>query len=165
VADESPGTPFYPDHLFRILIVSALVLAIAVSLAAMFPRAIGDPATPFELPDGLVSSWIVVDVSLGLIRTTGVWGFVGFSALGLLLVILPLVDRDPGDSIRRKPLVLGVGLLFFLGFLAFWTVGRQIDAVPPSAVIESSILDERAVPTPDTPDSEQSGDPETRQEP
>ena len=165
VADESPGTPFYPDHLFRMVIVSALVLAIAVSLAAMFPRAIGDPATPFELPDGLVSSWIVVDVSLGLIRTMGVWGFVGFSALGLLLVILPLVDRDPGASLRRKPLVLGVGLLFFLGFLAFWTVGRQIGAVPPSAVIESSILDERAVPTPDRSDSEQSGDPETRQEP
>jgi len=165
VQDESSGTPFYPDHLLRMMIVTALVVAIAISLAAIFPRPTGDPATPFELPDRLVSSWIVVDVSLGLIRTMGVWGFVGFSALGLFLVILPLVDRDPGSSLGRRVLVRGVGLLFFLGFLAFWAVGSQIELVPPDAVIEASILEERAVPTPEPSVSDASADLEARQEP
>ena len=165
VETGDPGTPFYPHQLLRIVIVSALVLAVTISLAAMFPRPMGDPATPFETPEGLVSSWIVVDVSLGLIRTLGVWGFVSFSLLGLLLVILPLVDRDTESSLRRKPLVLSVGLLFFLGFLVFWAMGRQIDAVPPSAAIEARILDERAIPTPGESDVDSGGDSETRQEP
>ena len=159
------GTPFYPDHLLRMVIVSALVLAIAISLAALFPRPVGDPASPFEVPDGLVSSWIVVDVSLGLIRTLGVWGFVGFSALGLILVILPLVDRDADTPLRRKPVVLGVGLLFFLGFLAFWAVGRQIDSVPPSSEVERRVIEERAVPTPDVPELGADAASEARQEP
>ena len=165
VETGAPGTPFYPDHLLRMVIVSALVLAIALSLAALFPRPIGDPASPFEVPGGLVSSWIVVDVSLGLIRTLGVWGFVGFSALGLLLVILPLVDRDADTPLRRKPVVLGVGLLFFLGFLAFWAVGRQIDSVPPSSEVERRIVEERAIPNPEASAQDAGSDPEARQEP
>jgi quinol-cytochrome oxidoreductase complex cytochrome b subunit len=145
------GTPFFPNHMLRIVIISALVLAISISLAALFPRPMGDPASPFDVPSELVSSWVVVDVSLGLIRTLGAWGFVAFSALGLLLVILPLVDRDSGKELRRKPFVLGVGILFFLGFLAFWAVGRQETTVPAGAAIESRILDERAVPRPPEP--------------
>jgi quinol-cytochrome oxidoreductase complex cytochrome b subunit len=159
------GTPFYPDHLLRMVIVSALALAIAISLAALFPRPVGDPATPFEVPGGLVSSWIVVDVSLGLIRTLGVWGFVGFSALGLLLVILPLVDRDTDTPLRRKPVVLGVGLLFFLGFLAFWAVGRRIDSVPPSTEVARRVVEERAIPTLDASEEDAGSAAETRQEP
>jgi quinol-cytochrome oxidoreductase complex cytochrome b subunit len=165
VDDGALGTPFFPNHLLRIVIVSSLVLAATLSLAALFPRPTGDPATPFVLPESLVSSWIVVDVSIGLIRTLGVWGFVGFSALGLLLVILPLVDRDTEGSLRHKPVVLGVGLLFFLGFLAFWAVGRQMEEIPPTTAIEAKILEERAIPAPGSPEPEPSADTEVRQEP
>ena len=87
-----------------------------------------------------------MDVSLGLIRTLGVWGFAGFSALGLLLVILPLVDRDGEKKLTRKPIALGVGLLFFLGFLTFWAVGARVDSVPAEAEIEMRILEERVIP-------------------
>lgn len=159
------GVPFFPDHLLRIVIVSTLVLTITVSLAALFPRPIGDPATPFQPPEGLVSSWIAVDVSIGLIRTLGVWGFVCFSLLGLLLVILPLVDRDTERRLRRKPLVLSVGLLFFLGFLAFWVVGSQIHEVSPSAAIESRILEERAIPDPGALNADTGEAPDTRHGP
>jgi len=163
VDDDRAGTPFYPNHLLRIVIISALVIAAAISLAAMFPRPLGDPASPFDLPGELVSSSIVVDVSLGLIRTLGVWGFVGFAALGLLLIILPLVDRDSETDLRRKPLVLGVGLLFFLGFLAFWAVGSQMNSVPIGVEIETRILEERVIPTPPEPAAEPGGDAEVRQ--
>lgn len=163
VDDGRSGTPFYPNHLLRIVIVSALVIASAISMAALFPRPLGNPASPFEVPGELVSSWIVVDVSLGLIRSLGVWGFVGFSALGLLLVILPLVDRDEETDLRRKPLVLGVGLLFFLGFLAFWAVGTRMDSVPLGAEIETRILEERVIPTPPGPETAPGGEAEARQ--
>ena len=146
--DRDGGVPFFPNHLLRIVIVSTLVLAIAISLAALFPRPVGDPATPFELPGELVSTWIVVDVSLGLIRHLGVWGFIGFSALGLLLVALPLVDRGSAVRFRRRPVAAAIGLTFFLGFLVFWALGSRVDSVTPSAGVESRILEERAVPAP-----------------
>jgi quinol-cytochrome oxidoreductase complex cytochrome b subunit len=145
---DTGGVPFYPNHLLRILIVSALALAIAVSLAALYPRPIGDPATPFELPEGLVSTWIVIDVSLGLIRHLGTWGFVGFTALGVLLMLLPLVDRGSAIRLRRRPLAAAIGIAFFAGFLIFWALGSRVDSVTPSAAVESRILDERAVPAP-----------------
>jgi len=144
--DRDGGVPFFPNHLLRIVIVSTLVLAIAISLAALFPRPVGDPATPFELPGELVSTWIVVDVSLGLIRHLGVWGFVSFSALGLLLVLLPLVDRGSAVRFRKRPVAAAIGLAFFLGFLVFWALGSRVDSVTPSAGVESRILEERAVP-------------------
>ena len=146
--DRAGGVPFFPNHLLRIVIVSTFVLAIAISLAVLFPRPVGDHATPFELPGELVSTWIVVDVSLGLIRHLGVWGFVGFSALGLLLVILPLVDRGSAVRFRRRPVAAAIGLTFFLGFLVFWALGSRVDSVTPSAGVESRILEERAVPAP-----------------
>jgi len=145
---DGAGVPFFPNHLLRIVIVSALVLAIAISLAALFPRPVGDPATPFELPGELVSTWIVVDVSLGLIRHLGVWGFVGFSALGLMLVLLPLVDRGSAVRLRKRPVAAAIGLAFFLGFLVFWALGSRVDSVTPSAGVESRILEERAIPAP-----------------
>jgi len=148
VERDGAGVPFFPNHLLRIVIVITLVLAITISLAALFPRPIGDPATPFELPGELVSTWIVVDVSLGLIRHLGVWGFVGFSALGLLLVLLPLVDRGSAIRFRRRPLAAAIGLAFFLGFLVFWALGSRVDSVTPSAGVEARILEERAVPEP-----------------
>lgn len=144
--DRDGGVPFFPNHLLRIVIVSTLVLAMAISLAALFPRPVGDPATPFELPGELVSTWIVVDVSLGLIRHLGVWGFVSFSALGLLLVLLPLVDRGSAVRFRKRPVAAAIGLAFFLGFLVFWALGSRVDSVTPSAGVESRILEERAVP-------------------
>jgi len=140
------GVPFFPDHLLRSLIVSALVLAVAVSLAALFPRPVGDPATPFEVPEELVSTWVVIDVSLGLIRYLGVWGFVAFTALGIALIVLPLVDRGTETRLAKRPIAAVVGSIFFLGFLLFWGLGRQVGSLPPGTRIETSILEERAVP-------------------
>ncbi len=162
IEGDSPGVPFFPHHLLRIVIASALVLAIAISLAALFPRPIGDPATPFELPENLISTWIVVDVSLGLIRYLGVWGFVGFSALGLLLVLLPLVDRGDAIRLRRRPVAAAIGLTFFLGFLLFWALGSRVDSVAPSAGVEARILEERAIP--ELPSSESAGGAEVEAE-
>jgi len=153
VEQDEGGVPFFPNHLLRILIVSTLTMAIAISLAALFPRPVGDPATPFELPERLVSTWIVVDVSLGLIRYLGVWGFVGFSALGILLVLLPLVDRGSAVRFRRRPVAAAIGMAFFIGFLLFWALGSRVDSVPPSSAVESRILEERAVPSPPAAES------------
>ncbi|NIR43348.1 MAG: DUF4405 domain-containing protein [Gemmatimonadetes bacterium] len=125
------GVRFYPTHLLRSFIVGVLVLAVAISLAALFPRPTGDRADPFMLPEELVSTWIVVDVSLALIRYLGVWGFTIFTVLGLSMALLPLFDRRPERRLKRRPVILILGVVFFGGFLIAWLAGRQLRSLPP----------------------------------
>jgi quinol-cytochrome oxidoreductase complex cytochrome b subunit len=128
-----PAVSFFPHHLLRSFAVSVVVLGLAVSVAALFPRAVGDPANPYEPAGELVSTWAPVDVSLGLIRYLGAWGFALFTLLGLSLAFIPLFDRSPERSLRRRPVVAALGLTFFVGFVALWLVGHQVRSVAPSA--------------------------------
>ena len=143
---EKPGVPFFPHHLLRTLLISVLVLSVAVSLAALYPRPVADQASAFELPDQLVSSWVPVSVSLALIRYMGTWGFVGFSLLGLAMALLPLVDRGPERRLRKRPIVAVLGFTFFIGYLVLWVVGRQLGSLPPSAPVEPAAMEEPAGP-------------------
>ena len=146
VGAEDDGIPFWPDHLLRSFIVTVLVLAVTISLAALFPRPVGAPANPGGLPHELVSTWVPVDVSLALLRYLGIWGFVGFTLLGVSFALIPLFDRKPERHMRKRPVVVGVGLLFFVGFIALWLLGRQIGSLPPSADLGEARAGEQMVP-------------------
>ncbi len=134
------GVPFFPNHLLRSCIAAVLVLATVITAAVLFPRPVGDPADPARVPDALVSSWVLADVSRALAHYLGAWGFTGFALLGLALALVPLFDREPERRVRRR-VVLGLGLAFYLGFAAAWLVGRQLQSVPPA----------RALPTASSP--------------
>lgn len=125
---EASGRPFFPNHLLRSFSVAAVVCALMVTLAAFWPRPIGDPANPSVLPDSLIATWIVVDVSRALIHYLGAWGFVGFTLLGLSLALVPLFDRGPERDLRRRPAVATLGAVFFLAFFLLWIVGSRLRA-------------------------------------
>jgi ubiquinol-cytochrome c reductase cytochrome b subunit len=145
--DEEPeGIPFFPNHLLRSFIVGVLTLAVAFSLAALFPRALSTPANPDLAPDRLVSTWVPVDVSLALIRLAGPIGFALFTLLGLSLVTLPLIDRSPERSLRHRPLAAALGLTFFIGYLVLFIVGQAIGSVPPSSSLRERGTEERIAP-------------------
>lgn len=140
------GTRFYPNHFLRSFIVAVLVIAFTLTLAALYPRPLGDPATPFRLPAELVSSWIVVDVTLALVRYIGFWGFAAFSLLGVGLAMLPLIDRGPERRVGRRPVATVLGVLFFGSFVAAWAAGRELRSVAPPADLLPQAVEERAVP-------------------
>ena len=141
-----PGIPFYPDHLLRSITVGAITLAVAITLAALFPRPIGPLASPFETPDSLVSTWVVVEVSRGLVRLLGNWGFIGFTLLGFSLMLIPLFDRHSNRRVRDRPLIMAIGLLFFVGFVVAWIVGARADAQPGETGVDQEIVEEPTVP-------------------
>ncbi len=136
------GVPFFPNHLLRMFVVSMLVLAVAVSLAALFPRPLADVADPYTPPSELVSTWVPVDVSLALIRYLGPWGLAAFTLLGLSLAFIPLFDRKPERRIRHRPVAAAVGITFFLVFIVAWIVGRQVRTVPASVTARTEVVDE-----------------------
>ncbi|HEX9164462.1 MAG TPA: cytochrome b N-terminal domain-containing protein [Gemmatimonadales bacterium] len=133
VAPPAVGRQFFPNHLLRASMVGILVLAVAITLAILSPRPVGVAARPGELPDALISSWIVVDVSRALAVYLGRWGFALFSLLGIGLALLPLFDRGPERDLRKRPIAAAIGLTFFVAFLALWALGRNLRTIPPAA--------------------------------
>jgi quinol-cytochrome oxidoreductase complex cytochrome b subunit len=137
------GRRFFPDHLLRSFMVAVLTCALVFTAAALWPRPVGEPANPARLPETIRSTWIVVDVSRALMHYLGVWGFAAFTLLGLSLAFVPLFERGAERSLRRRPVVATLGLLFFTGFLIAWMAGRRLRSVP--AVVRT---EQRASPPP-----------------
>jgi quinol-cytochrome oxidoreductase complex cytochrome b subunit len=140
------GAPFFPDHLLRSLMVSFLVLGVALTLAILFPRPVGSPATPFETPDSLHSTWVVVDATRALLRFLGPWGLALFTLVGFSLALVPLFDREPERSLRQRPGMAVLALLFFVGFVVAWLVGGQLEGPAPSRPAAEPMLPAEAPP-------------------
>jgi quinol-cytochrome oxidoreductase complex cytochrome b subunit len=147
---EGEGIPFFPNHLLRSFIISVVVLAVVISLAALFPRPVGELANPDTTPDELVSSWVVVDVSLAIIRYLGSWGLALFTLVALSLALLPLFDRSPESRLSRRPLALTLGTIFIVGTIVAWLAGHRLQPLPAGAA--SSVVEQSAEEaTPDIP--------------
>ena len=127
---DASGVPFFPNHFLRSLIVGVLVLTVVITAAALYPRDLAAPASAAQPPETLRSTWIVADVSRALFYYLGAWGFIGFVALGAIMVLLPLFDRSAERRLRKRPLVAGLGIVFFAGFLVAWAAGWQLRSVP-----------------------------------
>jgi quinol-cytochrome oxidoreductase complex cytochrome b subunit len=130
---QGEGEPFFPNHLLRSFMVSVLVLAMALTMAIWFPRPVGSPATPFQVPESLLSTWVVVDVARALLRYLGPWGLALFTIVGLALALVPLFDRQPERSLRQRPATAVLGILFFVGFVVAWLVGRNLEGPASSS--------------------------------
>ncbi len=117
------------------------MLAVTITAAVLYPRPVGDPATPYQVPSELVSTWAPVDVTLALIRYLGPWGLAGFWLLGVSLALLPLFDRKPERWLRRRPVVGVLGLVFFVGLGAAWLVGRRVGSLPPTVTPELEAIE------------------------
>lgn len=128
--EDDPGVPFYPTHLLRNFVVGVLVAVVVITLATLYPRPVGDPADPLQLPEAIVSTWVVVDVTRALLHYLGSWGLVLVTLLGLGLALIPLFDRRGGRRLRERPVAVALTSAFFLVFLVAWVVGRQLQAPP-----------------------------------
>jgi quinol-cytochrome oxidoreductase complex cytochrome b subunit len=155
VASDGPaGEPFFPNHLLRSFSIGALVLAVTITAAVLFPREVGETANPAQPPDAMVSTWIMADVVRALTYYLGPWGLNLFLALGFALALLPIFDRGPDRGLRHRPLATALGMVFFLGGLAAWVAGRGLHDVPPPAAVRPAILPDAAVPAPTGPGRE-----------
>ena len=143
---DNEGTPFYPNHLMRILVVSVFLIAAVGTLAALFPRPVGDPATPFYAPDELISTWVLVDVTIALLRFVGPVGVLVALLLAAALALVPLFDRKPETDLRKRPFVAILGIILFGGFILAWVIGHQVTVPVGSDTIPQELLEERALP-------------------
>jgi cytochrome b6 len=137
--EREPGAkkviPFFPDFLLRDLVGWLLALAALAALAAYFPAELGEKADPFApAPSGIKPEWYFMFMFqtlkylpahiLGL--EGEMVGIMGFAVAGVLLLILPLLDRR---SSRGEPSTLftwiGVAIIAYMVVLTF--LGYTVD--------------------------------------
>ncbi|UCF18148.1 MAG: cytochrome b N-terminal domain-containing protein [Gemmatimonadota bacterium] len=129
-----PSMPFVPNFLLRDLVGWLTALAILAILAAYFPFELGEKADPFApAPIGIKPEWYFMFMfqTLKYLPAHLLWiegevvGILGFLVAGLLLLILPFLDRRSarGESSRLftwigVALIVYVLVLTFLGYTA-----------------------------------------------
>jgi len=146
--ERDGGVPFFPNHFLRMAAAASLVVAVAVTTALLLPRPVAAPADPAHPPATLLSTWIVADVSRGLIYYVGGWGLGVFVLLGLGLVLLPLFDRSPERRLRRRPVVAALGVFFYVAFALAWGAGWKLRSEPISATGELTPFQQAPVSAP-----------------
>jgi cytochrome b6 len=126
--------PFFPHFLLRDLVGWLSALAILAALAAYFPAELGEKADPFaSAPAGIKPEWYFMFMfqTLKYLPAHILWmegeavGIVAFMLAGLLLLIIPFLDRR---SARGEPsrlftwigivIIVYIIILTYLGYTA-----------------------------------------------
>ena len=102
VPEKGRPRPFFPDFLMHDLVGWTLALALLAALAALLPAGLGAKADPFaSAPAGIKPEWYffapfqqlkMIPAHVGPFEGEAV-GAVGFAILGLLIALVPFLDR------------------------------------------------------------------------
>ncbi|MBI3982593.1 MAG: cytochrome bc complex cytochrome b subunit [Gemmatimonadetes bacterium] len=127
--DAPPSMPFFPNFLLRDLVGWLVALAVLASLAAFFPTELGTKADPFApAPVGIKPEWYFMFMFQTLKYLPAhilfiegeVVGILAFTVGGLLLLVIPFLDRRAARG-QRSPLFtwLGIGLIVYAVVLTY----------------------------------------------
>jgi cytochrome b6 len=115
--------PFFPNFFLRDLVGWLCALGVLAALAAYFPAELGKKADPFQpAPVGIKPEWYFMAMfqTLKLLpaHVLGIegelLGVLGFGLVGLVLVLLPLLDRRAAlGKWSRWPAAFGIALLVY----------------------------------------------------
>jgi quinol-cytochrome oxidoreductase complex cytochrome b subunit len=125
--NKVPTMPFVPHFLVRDMVGWYLALAILAALAALFPWELGEKADPFaSAPEGIKPEWYFLFMFQTLKQLPPhILGFEGevlgvlfFGLAGLVVLVVPFLDRGPAS---RKALnaLAALAVLFFIVMTAW----------------------------------------------
>lgn len=126
-AEES--VPFVPDFLLRDLVGWLGALALVAALAAYFPAELGEKANPFgSAPTGIKPEWYFMFMfqTLKYLPTHilglegEMVGVMGFGIGGVLLMLVPFLDRRHREGERNRVVVwLGMAVIVYMIVLTY----------------------------------------------
>lgn len=121
---KAGGTPFFPNHILKEGIVAYLTLGILITLAVLAPLHPGAPADPLETPEGIKPEWYFLPMFQLLKYMPEAVAVALPGMVGLLLFLLPLLDRSPERHPRCRPLAMGIGIAFLVVTLTLGVLGQ-----------------------------------------
>jgi cytochrome b6 len=123
------GMPFFPNFLLRDLVGWLCALGALAALAAYFPTELGKKADPFQpAPIGIKPEWYFMAMFQTLKLLPGhilgiegeILGVLGFGVVGLLLIVLPFMDRrSAAGQPSLFPAAFGIALILYMIALTY----------------------------------------------
>ncbi len=143
--------PFFPNFLLRDFVGWLCAIMVLASMAAFFPAHLGEKADPFApAPAGIKPEWYFMFMFQSLkylpAEILGIEGelvgVLGFGLLGLVLLLVPFLDRPDDQGRHRKVWTWGVyGTLAFILFLTYLGYTEEVPSSqdePPAEAVSAA---------------------------
>ena len=111
--------PFFPNYVLDEVIAWYVMLGLLIILVSLVPAGSAPPADPLKTPQHTKPEWYFLFLYQGLKVVPRIVGVAVPMIGGLLLLLLPFLDRNPNASPRRRPIAITIGILVILGIVAF----------------------------------------------
>ena len=114
--------PFWPDYVLDEAIAWAVLLAILVILASVFPAGLEDKADPLTTPAHIKPEWYFLSVYQLLKVVPRIVGIMAPIVAVGALVFLPFLDRNPAVRPRKRPIAIlvALGAIAVMAALTIW---------------------------------------------
>jgi cytochrome b6 len=126
---DKPTMAFFPNFFLRDLVGWLCALAVLAALAAYYPAELGKKANPFQpAPAGIKPEWYFMAMFQTLKLLPGhilgiegeLLGVLGFGVIGLVLIIIPFLDRGAAlGKPSRLATVFGALLIVYSVILTY----------------------------------------------
>jgi quinol-cytochrome oxidoreductase complex cytochrome b subunit len=120
--DETPAQkkllPFFPHYLLDEFIAWYIMLGILIILASLLPAGLEEPADPLHTPEHTKPEWYFLFLYQGLKVVPRLVGVLAPLVGGLLLFLLPFIDRNPYPNPRRRPVSIAIGAIILIIVIA-----------------------------------------------
>jgi len=117
--------PFFPNHILSEIALAFAILGLIVIFASLFPTRLAEKYDPLNPPQILEPEWYFMGV-YQVLKTEGVQpihGVILLGVLGVLVVLVPLLDRGTGRAPKDRPLMMAAALVIILQFFALTGYG------------------------------------------
>ena len=108
---------FYPEHFFKVVIMTFLILAVLSTLSVILPPGIGEPADPTVTPAVIKPEWYFFLIYIALKIMPMNVGMSVIMMVGVLLVFWPFIDEFFVRKMPKVKLHFIVGIVALLTFL------------------------------------------------
>jgi quinol-cytochrome oxidoreductase complex cytochrome b subunit len=109
--DKKKLLPFFPNYILDEIIAWYVMLAILIILASLFPAGLEEPANPLVTPEHTKPEWYFLFLYQWLKFVPRLVGVITPLVGGLVLLLLPLIDRNPHFPAHKRPIAVAIGAI------------------------------------------------------
>jgi quinol-cytochrome oxidoreductase complex cytochrome b subunit len=117
-AEKKKLLPFFPNYVLDEVIAWYVMLTILVVLSSLSPAGLEEPADPLHTPPHAKPEWYFLFLYQGLKLVPRIVGTTAPIVGVLLLLVLPIIDRNPHRAARRRPVSIAVGIITLIIVIA-----------------------------------------------
>jgi quinol-cytochrome oxidoreductase complex cytochrome b subunit len=93
--------------------------AVLIVLASLCPAGLEEPADPLHTPEHTKPEWYFLFLYQGLKIVPRIVGVTVPILGGLVLVLLPFIDRNPHLTPGKRRIAIAIGVISLIGIVAF----------------------------------------------